>query len=113
MSHPKYKPINVTEKCYLGSEKYFSGECYLDNSSRLLPHRTDYADNTPQKCISECRKKGFIYAGVEYGVNCFCGNQMPPDSALLEASECDYRCDGDHSQICGGRNWEMNVYSTG
>ena len=90
-----------------------SGECFLDSASRLLPDQAVYTDNTPQKCIWECKKKGFAYAGVEYGNQCYCGNTRPPTSALLDPSQCNYRCEGDNSQMCGGLNWQMNVFKIG
>ena len=126
----KYGPYSMeTERnglkniCFVFSESILNGECYLDNPSNLLlPDRTDYRDNTPQKCISECRKKDFSYAGVQNGVSCFCGNQSPPIRARLDggklvppnfSSRCNQRCEGDHGEKCGGQNREMNVYDTG
>ena len=66
---------------------------------------------SPGKCISLCRKKGFNYAGVQFGAECFCGNTAPPTSELAPAGDCKMPCTGDSSQICGAGN-RMNVFST-
>jgi len=34
------------------------------------------ADNSPDKCIQECRKKGFKVAGLQFGKECWCGNEI-------------------------------------
>ena len=36
-------------------------------------------DNSPQKCQEHCLANGFIFAGVQYGLECFCGNSLPQD----------------------------------
>jgi len=92
-----------------------NGECFVDSAppNRLLPDHNDYPDNTPRKCIFECRKRGFAYAGVQYGINCFCGNTRPPDVWSVDSSQCHWPCEGDQAQKCGGLNWQMNVYQIG
>lgn len=65
--------------------------------------------NTPQECMETCRAKGFAYAGVQYGESCLCGNSY---GKYGTANNCDYKCTGDGSQICGGYN-ANSVYTTG
>jgi hypothetical protein len=62
-------------------------------------------DITPGKCAEHCAD--FDYFGLEFGRECFCGN----DYAGVEqpADECFKRCSGDASQLCGGPD-RLSVY---
>jgi len=68
-------------------------------------------DNSPQKCQEHCLANGFIFAGVQYGLECFCGNSLPQDKNL-SSEKCNMTCTGDSSLTCGGY-LTMNIYSTG
>jgi len=50
--------------------------------------------------------KGFSYAGVEYGNQCFCGN-----TAALNPTTtgCTMACTGNSTEICGG-SYKINVF---
>ena len=63
---------------------------------------------TVDKCKSLCRDKYYTYAGLEFGNECFCGDDVPIISAPLR--ECHLNCKGDETQICGGF-WRLSVYS--
>jgi hypothetical protein len=67
------------------------------------------AQMTGARCVSECANRGFAYAGTQYGSYCFCGNSYGRFGA---ANNCDSRCAGNNSEICGG-GWANTVYSTG
>ena len=60
------------------------------------------------KCKNYCFGKGFSYAGVQNGNECYCGNEINP-SAPKPSTECNKQCTGDRSQTCGG-GCRMNVY---
>lgn len=84
--------------------------CFKDTSDFDLNGYLERSQsNTPQRCIETCRAKGFAYAAVQYGESCLCGNSYGKYGA---ADNCDYRCTGDGSQICGGSN-ANSVYATG
>merc|ERR1711962_359265 len=100
----------------------WSGQCVDDKNQRHLDeHQIIHShtqqngypstSNTPEHCIDLCRSKGYTYAGVEYGYQCFCGNDPPPSSSILPQSQCWYKCYGDPGQYCGGFH-TMNVYAT-
>ena len=41
-------------------------------------------DNTElllARCVDHCLRSGFIFAGLQYGVECFCGNHLPGDKS--------------------------------
>lgn len=65
--------------------------------------------NTPESCIAICRNKGFAFAAVQYGESCLCGNSYGKYGA---ADNCNYKCTGDGSKICGGYS-ANSVYGTG
>ncbi|WWD04019.1 hypothetical protein V865_002082 [Kwoniella europaea PYCC6329] len=82
--------------------------CMVDDQSNraLNGGSTTSSSNTVQSCISSCASKGFTYAGVEYGQECWCGKTARLTAA---SSGCDVACSGDKSHVCGGSN-RLNVY---
>lgn len=88
----------------------FSG-CYKDSiHSRVLPQRAapehDY-DQTIEICIDACSALGYVFAGLEYGSECWCGNWKPWDEAT--DGRCNMACVGNHQERCGGPNG-IDVY---
>ncbi|KAF9456639.1 glycosyl hydrolase family 71-domain-containing protein [Collybia nuda] len=68
---------------------------------------------TPQTCQSLCT--GYQFAGVEYGLQCFCGNSLRNNGAtgaVIDSDSCGVPCAGDPSKKCGG-SWTLSVYSKG
>ncbi|KAF9890518.1 hypothetical protein FE257_005923 [Aspergillus nanangensis] len=77
--------------------------CYSDNTkARTLSKSYNIAGNTVEKCQQACKDGGYVYAGMEYGTQCFCGNSI--DNSGMPTSGCGLPCAGDASQICGGSN---------
>jgi len=62
-------------------------------------------------CVKLCAASNFIYAGLEYGGQCFCGNSFPssrlPSKKIL--GTCNMPCNGNPKQMCGGSN-QLNLY---
>ena len=91
-----------------------NGECFVDkrNKGRILPFRAKSVSPkslTIEKCKKACfEDNDYVYAGVQAGNRCFCGNATPTSRASSE-SECNKKCRGDKSQICGGK-LRMNIY---
>merc|ERR1711892_220838 len=93
------------------SQDLWNGNCVLDDSERLLDDMTTFPNtNTPNMCIESCYLKGYLYAGVQYKSQCFCGDTAPPPSRVVSDEECNGQCTGDENKICGG-TWRMNVFS--
>ena len=59
-------------------------------------------------CVSACEEKFFIYAGLQNGRQCFCGNSH----GRYGPAKCSKRCTNNLNEICGDllRN---SVYVTG
>ncbi|KAG8809030.1 hypothetical protein FRC19_005484 [Serendipita sp. 401] len=64
--------------------------CYTDApGARSLPVAMAYAGQlTPQKCIDACQGQGYTYAGLEYSVECYCGNGIA-NGGVAATSGCD------------------------
>ena len=88
------------------------GTCYIDQGrARILPKQLrDLSDNTPSKCKSECNKLGYSLAGVQFGKQCFCGNNVASRAKIAPSNDCNMTCPGDGTVFCGG-SWRMNIYS--
>lgn len=66
-----------------------------------------FLSNTTQSvesCIASCSAHGFNYAGMEYGVECYCGNTLPSSRAPVAniIGSCSMPCAGNNGEICGG-----------
>jgi len=84
--------------------------CYKDTSAFDLDgHLERSPSNTPQACIADCARRGYRYAGVQYGESCLCGDRY---GRYGPADNCNYRCTGDAAQICGGYS-ANSIYMTG
>jgi hypothetical protein len=83
--------------------------CYTDkNSNRDLlgQFNTDGQLIAPEVCQQICGDLGFTIAGVEWGIECWCGNTLLGGTP---STGCTYPCNGDSNQICGGQS-RINLY---
>lgn len=65
-------------------------------------------DITPAKCFKLAAKQGYKYAGLQYGKECFAGNEYG-SYGKVDDSECNMPCDRDASVKCGA-GWINSVY---
>lgn len=62
-------------------------------------------------CAGFCQD--FTYFNVQYGVECFCGNELKGASALAQdQSDCSFLCPGDKTTFCGAGN-RLQLYKKG
>ncbi|KAI8502156.1 hypothetical protein Bbelb_197440 [Branchiostoma belcheri] len=86
--------------------------CYVDQEdARDFPYVMTWSDLTPQKCIRHCADLGYAYAGLQYAVECFCGDSYGTYGPAPE-SDCHHACSGGGAHACGG-GWRNSVWSTG
>ena len=62
---------------------------------------------TVETCDSLCAD--YAYYGLEYGRECYCGDELAYKPYRTEPEACDVPCLGDPSQGCGGRSL-LNLY---
>jgi hypothetical protein len=88
--------------------------CWVDNAQgRILPHQVpDPAGNTLAVCANLCKDLGYTIAGVEYSVQCFCGNAIHNGGEQAPENQCNMPCPGDATQKCGDGN-RLNIASLG
>ncbi|NWI51998.1 WSCD2 protein, partial [Calyptomena viridis] len=84
--------------------------CYVDNTR----HRTlrgmsffDYKKMTVFRCQDNCAERGYLYAGLEFGAECYCGHKI--QASNVSESECNMECKGERSNTCGGIN-RLSIY---
>ena len=93
-------------------DSYKSLGCYTDKGpGRTLSwdSKADAATLTTKSCLAACEKKGYPYAGTEFGDECYCGSVLANNTAKTDDAECNSPCAGDASEKCGGRN-ALNLY---
>ena len=62
---------------------------------------------TIELCKDFCRRKGYIYAGMDSAESCLCGYNA--STQKLDDSKCSKICSGNMDQICGGDS-ALNVF---
>ena len=100
----------------------YNDDKWLDDNyrlikSRALPHEVK-SFSSKQDCVDQCASNGFLYAGLQNGDLCFCGNFFDVYGRARD-SECNLKCRKPNEavtytdnmfQSCGGR-WRNSVYS--
>ncbi|KAI9436607.1 hypothetical protein H4582DRAFT_401431 [Lactarius indigo] len=67
---------------------------------------------TVGECVNHCSSLGLIFAGLEGGANCYCGNFLSEISINVADSDCNIPCAGDSTETCGG-TLRINLYWSG
>ncbi|NWI66222.1 WSCD2 protein, partial [Todus mexicanus] len=84
--------------------------CYVDNTRRRTLRGVsffDYKKMTVFRCQDNCAERGYLYAGLEFGAECYCGHKIQAPNA--SESECNMECKGERSNTCGGVN-RLSIY---
>lgn len=86
--------------------------CYADvpDKRTMTFQENDNAAQTIEGCISDCGRQGYAIAGLEFGVQCFCSQQLHNGVTPQLDSNCNTKCGGNAGEMCGGPNF-MSVYS--
>ena len=89
------------------------GICVLDNANKHVLDEHYFSDEkmTIELCLSTCREKGYTYSGLQWQIECYCGNGPRENFKWAWFDKCDDKCAGNSDQICGGSN-AMSIYST-
>lgn len=73
----------------------------------LTMHLSQSINNTMTitSCLAFCASADAQFAGLEYGRECYCSPYLSVLSEKLnETARCNFACNGNTSQICGGMN---------
>lgn len=88
--------------------------CYVDGSPRTLPNAVSLSafggsnNATIANCLSACQAAGYTYCGEEYYSECWASNTAPTAAVAAGADPlaagCNYPCNGNKTEACGGSN---------
>lgn len=71
----------------------------------------DNTGNSIEGCTSGCQGSGFAIAGLQNGTQCFCGNALSGQSAVLIVDgACRLPCPGNLGEVCGGYS-RLSIFS--
>ncbi|KAH7025074.1 uncharacterized protein B0I36DRAFT_353239 [Microdochium trichocladiopsis] len=95
--------------------------CYVSvnttDNTHNLPWKLELPDtNDPETCLSLCGEFGYMAAGLEYGLQCFCGDPQDVVDAAeqkVDESQCNIACSGNATVICSGGNRHTLYYWNG
>ncbi|CAN8007308.1 unnamed protein product [Ixodes pacificus] len=89
--------------------------CYQDDRQQRLLERlaSRSRSNGPSHCVGLCLRLGYPWAGLEYGLECFCGKgALPPQERRLPDDRCTMACPSNATVSCGGY-LALHVFATG
>ena len=64
-------------------------------------------NNSANTCLTSCSEFGYMYGGMEYGDECYCGDLddiSNGNSTYVADSQCTMPCSGNATAICGAGN---------
>ncbi len=64
---------------------------------------------TVTDCGNYCLNEGYLWFGVEYSSECYCGSALDLASVNVVNTDCYMPCSGAPGQVCGGPN-RLSVY---
>ncbi|TKA82437.1 hypothetical protein B0A49_00036 [Cryomyces minteri] len=90
---------------YLGCANDTAGGVRTLNALRTV----NPTNMTVEYCQAYCMSRGYRYAGVEFGQECYCDNSINP-TAVFGIGACYYQCTGNNTEMCGGSS-RMMIYN--
>lgn len=93
-----------------GVNGYTSIGCYTEGTnSRALPNGETMVNSTVAVCVAACQASNYIYAGLEYGQECWCGNSFAAGAVPTAITDCSTPCKNNATEYCGAGQ-RLNVY---
>jgi len=88
--------------------------CFTDISTARTLAATSLINNnvTVEVCIAFCTTAGYIFAGVEFGRECYCDSTIQIPAAKAPLANCNMACAGNPSELCGGSGL-LTVFTSG
>ncbi|KXX73991.1 putative fungistatic metabolite [Madurella mycetomatis] len=94
----------VTETQYEGCWTEVPGVRALEGVSAVSA-----SDMTIDGCANYCLNSGYLWFGLEYTAECYCGNELNTNSTNVDDTECIMPCSGNPDEDCGGPD-RLSVY---
>lgn len=94
----------VTETQYEGCWTEVSGVRALEGVSAVSASAM-----TVDGCANYCLNSGYLWFGLEYTAECYCGNEINANSTNVADTECIMPCSGNPDEDCGGPD-RLSVY---
>ncbi len=103
-------PLAFTRRAAAQIPGYDFTGCYTEAINMRALTGSSYFDDlmTVEKCANAC--VGFKYFGIEYGRECYCGNNINGGSVEAPLADCSFACPGDASETCGAGN-RLDLYT--
>ncbi|KAF2021810.1 copper radical oxidase [Aaosphaeria arxii CBS 175.79] len=99
-------PVPSVQKTNLTGSWSYVGCLSDDGQDHVLPYQIILTkNNTANNCISQCSAFGYNAGGLEFGLECYCGDISDVEAAgkkLVSETECQATCTGNATTICGG-----------
>ncbi|KAJ6552838.1 galactose oxidase [Mycena capillaripes] len=100
-------PIPVPQNSSIpGSWSYQGCLSEPDNNGRVFPWQLeDSNNNSATACLSQCAAFGYTAGGMEFGIQCFCGDVSDVTASgvsLVSEDQCNQACPADPIHLCGG-----------
>ncbi|CBJ33634.1 thaumatin-domain containing protein [Ectocarpus siliculosus] len=82
--------------------------CFVDKhgEDRAMEHMSIIPDLTLEHCAMICMEEGYAYAGLEWQIECFCGNSY---DKWGDSTSCDMYLAAEPTVEAGG-DWALSVY---
>lgn len=84
--------------------------CY--SSAGDMTNLGSYQFQTPGYCQQQCVNANKAVMGTSNGSDCYCGDELPADSDKTSDSDCNVKCNGYGTLMCGGSS-TFSVQLTG
>lgn len=106
---------NINYNMYAGNMTYQG--CWTNQypiTPAALPTMLyDAPSNSIESCASACTDNGYSIAGMQNQTQCYCGNALNSQSAVLVVdTSCRLACPGNTAEICGSVN-RFSIFSNG
>lgn len=99
-------PVPVPQNSSIPGSWSYQGCLAELEGGRVFPWEIENANNNSAPgCLSQCAAFGYTAGGMEFGLQCFCGDVSDVTKsgvALTPASDCNLPCSGDPIHLCGG-----------
>lgn len=95
-------PIKTVDELATAGADYEAIGCFSEVDGRTLTDDQldiNGPDMTIEKCLEQCGKQGYAYAGLEYGQECWCAGKIAPDALPIDdATRCNLPCKGNKDE---------------